>query len=233
MFFGVFIRTLISLVVMFLITKCIGSRQVSEMSMFDYVIGITVGSVAAELAISEEDIWKPVWAMVIYGASAVIISWLADKSIVLRRVIEGTPIVLYQDGTFLYENMKKSKIDLFEFLMMCRGQGYFDLSQVQCVILESNGKASVLPKSESRPATPADFNLVPEKANLFANLIMEGNIMYENLKNIGRDERWLKKQMQIHNIKKETDVFLAVGDGSETCYFFLGEKNRNDKDKLI
>lgn len=227
------VRALISLVAMFVITKAIGSRQVSEMSMFDYVNGITMGSVAAEIVFFENDIWGLLLALVFYGIAAIGISCISDKSLTARRMIEGKPKVLFQNGTFVYHNMKKSKIDLCEFLMLCREQGYFDVSQVQCVVLESNGKMSILPKSEYRPVTPSDMEQKPAQANLFSNIIMEGNIMYGNLKSIGRDENWLRKQMQIHNITDEKDVFLAACENGETCYFFSKTVDSKPVDKLI
>lgn len=226
-------RTLISLIALFVITKCIGCRQISEMSLFDYVNGITMGSVAAELAISDKNFWGLLISLAVYGASAVAISWLADKSMVLRRFIEGKPLVLFENGTFLYKNMKKSKIDLCELLMICREQGYFDLSEVQCVVLESNGKISILPKSEYRPAMLSDLGIISERASLFANVIMEGKIMYDNLKHLGRDENWLKKQMSSQNISDVKEVFLAVSDKNDNCYFFQKHELAKPIDQLI
>lgn len=226
MYIQFMVRAIISLVAMFIITKAIGSRQVSEMSMFDYINGITMGSVASEIVFSETDMLGLLLALLVYGVVAIAISWAADKSLQMRRIIEGTPKVLFQNDSFLYRNMKKGKIDLSEFLMLCREQGYFDLSQVQCAVLESNGKMSILPKAESRPLTPSDMGQKPECANVSSNLIMEGKIMYGNLKRMGRDENWLRKQMQIHHIAEEKDVFLATYDGGETCYFFSKSTSR-------
>ncbi len=227
------VRSLISLVALFVITKFIGYRQISEISLFDYVNGITMGSVAAEIVFSESDTWGLLLSLVIYGITAVAISWAADKSLPLRRFMEGRPSVLYENGIFFYKNMRKSKIDLSEFLMVCREQGYFNLSEVQCAVLESNGKVSILPKAAHRPLAPSDLNLTPEHENLYANVILEGQIMFENLQAIGRDENWLRKQMHVHNIKHEKNVFLAICDGQEACYFFEKDEVTKPLDKLI
>lgn len=233
MYLQIIYQTIISIVVLFILAKWIGCRQISEMSMFDYINGITIGSIAAELAISDDGIINSLIAMILYGIATVLLSFISDKSMKLRRVIVGRPYILFKDNNFLYKNMKKNKIDLCEFLMAARGEGYFDLSEVQEAILESNGKISFLPKSENRPVTPKDLKLQPNKSYVFANVIMEGKIMKDNLRNIGRDEIWLRKQMFIHAIKNEHDVFLAVCDGNENCYFFEKEKNKDNKDVVI
>lgn len=233
MYIQVFLQTIVSITVLFLLAKWIGCRQISEMSMFDYINGITIGSIAAEVAVSREGILEPLIAMVLYASATVFLSLMSDKSLKLRRIIVGRPYILYQNDRFYYENMKKNKIDLCEFLMAARSGGYFDLSEIQDAILESNGKISFLPKSEYRPLTPKDLTLQPEMAYVFSNVIMEGKIMLDNLRNIGRDEKWLRKQMDIHAVKNEKDIFLAVCDGNDNCYFFEKEKSTNKKDVLI
>ena len=105
-------------------------------------------------------------------------------------------------------------MEVNEFLMMARNSGYFDLSAVETVILEANGKLSFLPKSTDRPATPADFKLTPSQEIVLANIIVDGHIMHENLKYSGVNEEWLEKELTRLSIKSE-DVFLGVCDGNK------------------
>ena len=112
MYIQVFLQTIVSITVLFLLAKWIGCRQISEMSMFDYINGITIGSIAAEVAVSKEGILEPIVAMILYASATVVLSLLADKSLKLRRIIVGRPYILYQNDHFFYENMKKNKIDL-------------------------------------------------------------------------------------------------------------------------
>lgn len=233
MYLQVFIQTIISITVLFLLAKWIGCRQISQMSIFDYINGITIGSIAAEVAVTKENVLEALLAMTMYAGATVILSIISEKSMRLRRIIIGKPYVLYHNERFYYENMKKNKIDLHEFLMAARSDGYFDLSEIQDAILESNGKISFLPKSEHKPITPKDLTLKPEKSYVFSNIIMEGKIMSDNLRHIGRDEKWLRKQMDIHAIKDEKGVFLAICDGNNNCYFFEKEKVTNKKDVLV
>lgn len=222
-----------SIVVLFILTKCMGYRQMSQMSMFDYINGITIGSIAAEMAVALEDDFRiPLTAMVIYGVVAVFLSWIDDKSIVCHRFIVGKPYVLYQNNEFLYKNLKKARINVNEFLTASRDAGYFDLSKVQCAILEANGKISFLPKASDRPATPEDLGITPTEEYVFANIILDGKIMKGSLKAAGRDENWLKKQMEAHNINSEKDVVLGVSDPNDNCYFFIKNHDQKDKDFL-
>lgn len=229
----VVLKAMIALVVLFILTKLEGSRQMSELSMFDYINGITIGSIAAELAIETDDFLVPLIAMITFGLGAMLLSWLSDKNIILRRLIEGRPYIIYQNGTLIYDNMKKNKIDINELLMMCREAGYFDLSELQSVILESNGKMSFLPKSQYRPTTPKDLGICTESAFLFANVILEGKLMEDNLRKTGRDKNWLLKQMEAQNIKSIEEVFLAICDGNDHCYFFRKENNPHISDVFM
>ena len=150
-----------SLIVLFLLTKLMGYRQMSQLSLFDYINGITIGSIAAEMATNLEDYHRPLTAMIIYGLATVLLSLLTGKSIKARRFVNGKPLILLHHGTLYEENLRKAKIDLNEFLEQCRVSGYFDISQLQAVILEGNGRLSFLPKTEERPVTPAELRLTP------------------------------------------------------------------------
>lgn len=233
MYLQVLLRSIFSLVVLFLLTKWIGCRQMSEMSMFDYINGITIGSIAAEMAASDIDFVIPLIAMVTYGLVAVLLSFCSDKSIAMRRIIVGRPYILYINDTFMYQNMKKNKIDIFELLTASREAGYFDMSQVQAVILESNGRMSFLPKAEHRPITAQDIALEIEKDYVCSNIILEGKIMSKNLEHIGQDEKWLRKQMEMCNIKNEKDIFLGIYNGNEKCQFYRKSDGKQDIDILI
>ena len=125
------LTALLSILVLFLLAKLMGTKQVSQMTMFDYVVGITIGSVAAELATELEEPAKPLTALIIYGIMAVLISILTNKSIKARAVVTGKPLVLLENGVIYRKNLKKARLDLNEFLTYCRIGGWFDLNQLQ------------------------------------------------------------------------------------------------------
>ncbi len=222
-----------SLVVLFLLTKIMGYRQMSQLSMFDYINGITIGSIAAEMATSlESDFLKPLVAMIIYGLSAVLISFFTSKSIKFRRIVTGKSLILYENNKLYQNNLKKAKLDIDEFLIQCRNSGYFNLADIQTAILESNGKISFLPVSEKRPLTPNDMNLNPQKEDILTNVILDGKILEQNLRETGNDEQWLKKQLKSQNNMKLSDVFLATCDCNNKLQFFKRENKDTNNDKF-
>lgn len=205
------LTALFSVAVLFIMTKLIGYRQLSQLSMFDYINGITIGSIAAELSTAkDEEFWNWLIALAVYGVAAFILSALTDKSIVMRRAITGKPVILFKNSKMYDKNFRTSKIDVNEFLMQCRNSGYFDLAQIDTAVLEPNGKISFLPKSQSRPATPEDLNLSVSQDELPANVIIDGKVMTGNLKAIGYNIEWLKKELKKQNSSDIQDIFLAT-----------------------
>lgn len=226
------VLSVISLVVLFLLSKLMGYRQMSQMSLFDYVNGITIGSIAAELATNPEDYHRPLAAMIVYGLAAVFLSLLTEKSIRVRRFINGKPLILFHHGTLYEKNLKKSKIDLNEFLEQCRVSGYFDLTQLQTVLLEGNGRLSFLPKAKERPVTPADLNLEPDDEDLTAALVLDGHVMKHNLHHSGKNEKWLTAQLSALGFPKTEDVLLATCDLNNKLSVFPKNSEEPSEDIL-
>ena len=213
------ITSLVSLAVLFVLTKIMGNKQMSELTMFDYIIGISIGSIAAEMSTNLEDFYKPLIAMIIYALVSFGISVLTAKNISLRRIFFGKSLLLYQNGVIFRENFKKARLDMSEFLCSCRNNGYFDLSKLNSCFLEPNGRISFLPKSSSRPVTPEDLKVEPVADSLMTNLIIDGKVIHDNLKFIGCDEKWLEEQASAENLKI-SDVMLAISDFNNKVTFF-------------
>ena len=201
-----------SFAALFIIAKFIGRKQVSQLDFFDYITGITIGSIAAEMATELEEPWKPLIAMIIYGSVTLLLSSVTIKFPRVRKFLNGTPTILMDHGKLYRENLKKSKLDLSEFMVLCRQQGYFDLTDIQTAVFEYNGKLTILPVSSQRPATPNDLNLAPEQELLFTELIMDGRVLDENLSRVGLNRVWLEKQLKASGVQSADEVFLAVCD---------------------
>jgi len=211
---AVIIRGILSLIVLFLLTKLMGRKQVQQLTLFDYTIGISIGSIAAEMVLNSDVHWlNGVTAMTVYAAIALLISHLTCKFLPARRILSGTPVVLLQKGELMVENFKKIQLDLNEFLSECRSNGYFDLSQLDYALIESNGKLSFLPKSQFSPLTPLDMGQKPAPSRMTANVILDGKVMEVHLRLIGRDEAWLSEQLKKQGIKHPKEVFLAISQG--------------------
>lgn len=209
-FIRLILTALLSVAALFVVAKLMGHKQVAQLDFFDYVSGITIGSIGAELATELEEPWKPLTALAIYGGISVLLSILAHKFPKTRKYINGTPTILMSGNKIYRNNLKKAKLDLSEFLLLCREAGYFDLSEINTAIFEHNGKLSVLPKSKNRPATPEDMRLPVKEAHIGTELILDGRIMGENLRRIGRDEAWLNKKLSLYGEKSPKNIFLGI-----------------------
>ena len=218
------ISSLVSLAVLFLLTKLMGQKQISQLNMFDYIIGISIGSIAAEMASEIENPEKPLLAMMIYGVVAFLISVITAKSPRARRMISGAPVILMRGDVIYRDKLKKARLDINDFLMSCREKGYFNLSDIELAVLEHNGSMSFLLKESRRPLMPEDMNISPEQQKLGYEVIMDGAIMKENLKKCGRDEAWLNAELKKQGFTKASEVFVGVFDCQSNLSLWRGEE---------
>lgn len=217
----VVLSAVFSAAALFLIAKVIGHKQVSQFEFFDYITGITIGSIAAEIATSlEKPWWKPTIAMFAFGAVTVLLSFISRKIPRSRKYINGTPTIIMDSGKLYRENMKKAKVELSDFMLMCRQAGYFNLNDIQTAVFEYNGRLSILPVSSKRPLNPGDVKLAPEQEKIGAEVIMEGRVLCENLKRMGYNEEWLQKKIKEQGFKKVKDIFLGICDSNGKVTFF-------------
>ncbi|MCI5893193.1 MAG: DUF421 domain-containing protein [Clostridiales bacterium] len=233
----VFFASVGSIVVLFLLTKMLGYKQMSELSMFDYVNSISIGSIAAEMATTiDGDFMKPLLAMVIYAVAAFLIGFISNRSLKFRRFFEGRAIILFQSGKIYKKNLARARIDLSELLAQCRVQGYFDLNDISLAIMESNGKISILPSTAAKPVSVEDLKadeLITNKkqpARACANVIMDGAVRYENLKQTGNNDIWLKNELGKQGISSPKEVFLATVDDNNklNVYVKIDDEPKND-----
>ena len=219
----VILTSVLSAAALFVIAKIMGHKQMSQLDFFDYITGITIGSIAAELATELEEPIKPLVAMVVYGVITVILTVITSKLPKMRKFINGTPTIIMNNGKIYRKNLKKAKIDLSEFMVMCRQEGYFNLSDIQTAIFEYNGRLTVLPVSTKRPVTPEDMNLSPQPEFISAEVIMDGRILEDNLKRMGVDEKWLKKQIKDQGFKNANEILLGICDRNKNLSLYKAE----------
>lgn len=230
LYLKVVLTTILSVVLLFVITRLIGYRQLSELSLFDYINGITIGSIAAELATCEQgETLQISIAMVIYGIFSILVAFLTDKSTKLRKLFVGNPTLLMKNGRLYYEGFRKSRLDVNEFLMKCRNNGYFDITQIDTAILEPNGRVSFLPVSQNRPVTPRDMKLNVTQDALVANVIIDGKVIDKSLDAIGKDRKWLKDRLKNRNYSDYQQILLASCDerGMLTVFEKNEQKGKN------
>lgn len=219
-FLYIVILSFVSIAVLFILTKFSGSRQISEMSFFDYVIGITIGSIAAEMATNIDlEWWKGITAMTIYALTGILLSFISQKSISARKFISGQPIILIEKGKILRKNLFKAKIEINDLLTSARNNGYFNLADIEYAIMETTGKISFMPIAQKRQLTPKDFNFAPMADGLYINVIIDGKIIKKDLKNARITENELKAQLKDRGVKAE-NILLATIDNKKHLTIF-------------
>ena len=227
------LTSFVSIIVLFLLTKLMGNKQLSQLSMFDYIIGISIGSIAAECSFEDQNPERMVVAMLIYAASAYIVSIITGKSTHLRKIIIGRPLILYDKGKLYRDNFRKARIDLSDFLTHCRNQGFFDLSQIQTAVFEYNGSLSLLPVETARPVTPSDMDMQPEQQEIMVNVILDGNVNGQNLKKTGNNDVWLEKQLRAQGYHTAKEIYLGAVNTADNTLSLYPVNVKNDPADLF
>lgn len=216
----VVVRSLISVVFLVFCARIIGARQISQLTFYDYVSGITIGSIAGTLCIDTDiPFYYSVLAIAIFSLASIIMAMSTNKSIILRRIFTGTAKILIDDGKFIEGNMRHANFDIDDVLRELRSQGYFSVSEVKYAILETNGKMSLLPYAKNKPVTTQDMNLTVNDGCVEANVIIDGKVMEQNLSYAGKDSTWLHEKMSEMNLEIK-DVLLGTLDDKDNlaCY---------------
>lgn len=214
------VTAVVSYAVLFVLAQLTGRKQISQLDFFDYISGISIGSIAAEMATELGTPWQELLAMVIYGVLTWLLTLVGVKSRRLRKLLNGAPVLLMDNGVIYREAMAHVRLDLSEFLAMCRQQGYFDLSGIAGAVMEYNGKLSILPTAQQRPVTTGDMHLTPEKARMYTEVILDGRVMSKNLKRLRLNDDWLAKQLCSQGYQGPEEVYLALCDTQQhlQCY---------------
>lgn len=211
-FAKIVLSSLLSYAALFVCAKIIGRKQIAQLNFLDYITGITIGSIAAELATDLENMWKPLVSLGMYALLTYILSKIVMHSARSRKFLDGTPTIVMQNGKLYRSSMKKAKLDLSEFMVMCREQGYFNLADIHTAVFEYNGKLTILPVSKKRPATPEDMKLSPKQETIFTEVIMDGRVLDENLQRMGLNAAWLTKHLRTQGVHDVRDVYLGLCD---------------------
>lgn len=220
-------RSIFSLVVLFIATVILGKKQVSELSLFDYVIGISIGNFTAEMIlVLENQIINGAVAILTFGVIGYLISYITMKNMTLRRFFIGVPTVIIQDGIILCDSLKKVNIDINDLLEQAREAGYFEIADISYAIMEVNGKISFLPKDKAKVPTKKDLGLKEEKTTITSNVIIDSKIMKNNIKNTDKSYEWFIKELKHKGYETYEDILLATyANNTLTIY----KRNNNVK----
>ncbi|MEA4826395.1 MAG: DUF421 domain-containing protein [Clostridium sp.] len=218
----VLVRSIISFFSLLIFARLLGKQQISQLTFFDYILGITIGSTASTLTTDLTSRAWPHWVgLLAWTLLSLLLQFITMKSKTASDYLDDVPSVVIMDGKILEGAMKKSRYRLGELLEQLRDKGVFDLTQVAFAVLEKDGQLSVLKKAQFQSVTPNDLNLTPAPVALSSEIIYDGIIIDENLKNINKDINWLYTQLKAHNVKDPSEVFVATFTPPDTVYIDL------------
>lgn len=225
--YWVLIDSAVAFVYLFVISKLLGKKQIAQLEFIDYAVGISLGSIAAEMATNTETpFYYFLIAMTIFFALAFAVAIIGRKCTFLKRVLKGKPATLIYDGKIDYKQLKKSNIDVNDLLSMLREKGYFDISDVAYAVFEPSGELSVMPTGAQKPLVMRDFDKEKiEKAELANVLIADGAVSHSGLSEIDKDEAWLFNRLRIGDKSDLDNIILAVYD-DKTDSFNVHFKNK-------
>lgn len=226
----VLVRGIIGFFTLLIFARILGKQQISQLTFFDYVLGITIGSMASTLT---TDLTSSAWAhwvgLLTWAVICFIMQWSTLKSKTISSYIDGEPTIVVMNGQVMEDAMKKMRFRLSDLLEQLRGKDVFDLKEVQFAVLEKDGQLSVLKKPEYIPVTPKDMNLYTGPGGLTITLIYDGTIIVKNLKVVNRDKEWLTDELRKKGINDVEDVFIASIDKTNNLYIDLYKDFGNTK----
>lgn len=221
----IIIRSIIAFFVLFLLTRLMKSKQLSQLTFFDYVVGITIGSIAATMSVDKNiQIMNGVSSLIVWGLVPVLLSLISIKSRKFLRMTDGTPTIVIQNGQISEKALLKNQLAFEELMMLLREKDIFLLSDVEYAIFETNGQLSVLKKTDALPVTPKQLDLAIKPEPLPTFLIIDGVILYDNLKRINKDEKWLMNQLKKRGYNDATEIFVAQFDNKSEL--FISKKGK-------
>ncbi|RDU21958.1 DUF421 domain-containing protein [Anaerosacchariphilus polymeriproducens] len=226
-YIALIIRTTAIFIFLLLLTRLLGKRQMSQLTFLNYIVGITIGNVAASIIIeSEHTLYKFVglfWWVILAG----IIGFISLKWPNFKVLVDGQPTIIIKNGTLVKKALKACRLNMDDVSMMLRERSIFSVQDVDYAILEANGRLSIMKKSEKLEVTKENMNIkVYPSKYLPSEIIVDGTIMKKNLAEYNLNEIWLKEQLKKQNIKSEKEVFFAQLQEDGCLYI---EKNKNEK----
>lgn len=214
-----FIRSIILYIIVLVVMRLMGKREIGQLQPFELAISIMIADLAS-IPMSDSGIPITNGIIPILGLLVMhlIISIINMKSIKGRGIICGKPSILIYRGRIDEKVLKKERFTINELEERLRGNNIVNIGDVEYAILETNGQVTVIQKPYKRNTIPADFNIQPEYEGIPYDLVIDGKIMYDNLKQIGKNYEWLRKQVNKFNIKPEEALLVTLdGKGQMFC----------------
>ncbi|MFT9846907.1 DUF421 domain-containing protein [Aneurinibacillus sp. REN35] len=215
----ILIRSLLSFLLLLLLARLMGKKQLSQLTFFDYVVGITIGSIAASMSVDQNVmIINGIIGLIIWGVVPILLGAAQLKSYKLRHIIDGSPTVVIRSGKILEQNMKKERMTADELMLSLREKGVFKVADVELAVMETNGALSVMRKTEADPVTPKLLGMLTDQEKEPRVVVIDGQVMDNALASLGYSRQWLLGEIEKQGGTQFEQVFLAQVDGSGQVY---------------
>lgn len=206
-------RSLLAFAFLFALTRLMGKKQVSQLTLFDYIVGITIGNIAASMAVDQGiKMLNAGIGLVVWGVLPILISLVGLKSHNLRRFFDGHPRDLIRDGKILENNLRKERMNTSDLMLSLRNKNAFNLTDVEFAVLETNGQLSVMKKADAQPLTPKSFGLQVTDETDPRLVILDGKVMEKTLADLGYPKEWLLEELNKQGVSSVKEVYLAQID---------------------
>ncbi|GGJ67807.1 DUF421 domain-containing protein [Virgibacillus salexigens] len=226
----ILIRSITAFLLLFLMTRIMGKKQISQLTFFDYCVGITIGSIAATMSVDQNvKALNGMMSLFVWGLFPILLAYFGMKSNAFSNLTDGKPTILIKNGEILEDNMKKILLNLNELMLLLREKNVFTVSDVEMAVLETNGELSVMLKTDKQPVTSKMLGIQVEQEHSPNILIMDGNIMSKSMEKLGYTDEWLLGEVQKQGANEISDVFMAQIDSHGQLYVDLYE----EKNKLL
>lgn len=216
------VRGTIAFVSLLIMARLLGKQQIAQLTFFEYVLGITIGSIASSMTVDLSIKALPQWAGLVTWTSAVLLTqWVTIRWRSASKYIDGEPTIVVMEGKIMEEAMKKLRYRASDLLEQLRIEGVFSVDEVAYAILEPSGQLSVLKKPAYEPVTRQDLQLAGKMRGVGVELIYSGLVIEQNLRQVGVDRAWLDSQLKMLGISDPTEVFLATIDADKQLFVDL------------
>ena len=206
----------LSYVTLFVISKLLGKKQIAELDFIDYVTGISIGSIAEMATETDKPFYHYLVAMGIFFLFDIAVTLIGRTCNPMKRFLRGAPIILISQGELDFKALKKSKIDFYDLLGLARAKGYFDLSEIEYAVFETDGELSILATDKARQVKKEDFPSIPDKqADLTSYLVVDGQISGYALSQINKDKKWLKQRLQEQDCELSKIMYATYDDKTQ------------------
>lgn len=213
------LRAVLGFVLLLTLTRIMGRKMMSQLTFFDYVVGITLGTVTGSFILGTKYTSISAAAvLIVFTGLLISTGWFSTKSFFIRKWVNGEPVVLIENGHIVEQSMKQTRLTLDTLMMKLRDKSIFNIHDVEFAVFEMDGKISVLPKSQKQPITPSDLSVPTGYSGLMKNVIMDGEVLEENLTEVQLDMEWLQKQLLARGFDSPEQVFYAGLDTSGRLY---------------